>query len=69
MTGGSSMLAMIWTVPPHFGQVSTSIRNTRLRRFAQRIAYRCSAGVRSSNGCGRLGLPPRPRRAGVIRAL
>ena len=31
MTGGSSMLAMIWTVPPHFGQVSTSIRNTRLR--------------------------------------
>jgi len=38
-------------------------------RVAQRIADRCSAGVRSSNGCGRLGLPPRPRRAGVIRAL
>ena len=29
MTVGSSMQAMILTEPPHFGQVSTSIWNTR----------------------------------------
>lgn len=51
-----------------FGQISTSIWKTRLSRLAQRIAGLCSAGVRSSAGIGFVRAPPRPRRAGMIRA-
>jgi len=37
ITSSSSMLAMILTELPHFGQVSTSIRKTRRSRCAQVI--------------------------------
>ena len=70
MTGGSSMLAMTLTVPLQLGQVSTSIRKTRLSLCAQRIAACCAAGVRFSSRAilTDRALAPRPRRAGVIRA-
>lgn len=58
------MLAMTLTEPPQFGQVSTSTLKTRLNRCAQRIAARCSTGVRSFSRAGLAGLTPRPRRAG-----
>jgi len=44
MTSGSSMQAMIRTAPPQAAQVSMSMPNTRLRRCAQVIAARRSAG-------------------------
>ena len=47
ITTGSSMQAMILTAPPHSRQVSISILNTRLRRCAQLIDARRSAGVSS----------------------
>jgi hypothetical protein len=52
------MEAMIWIVPPQFGQVSTSIWKTRLRRVAHCVAERCSAGVRASVWVGFVGLAP-----------
>ena len=61
---GSSILAMILTSPPHSLQVSTSILNTRFKRWAHVMAALCSAGVRSSSGVP--GLLTLPRFAGVI---
>ena len=61
------MQAMMRIAPPHTEQVSMSMPNTRLRRCAQVIAARRSAGVLSS---GRLA--PRPalrhlRPVGAVR--
>ena len=53
---------------PTFGTGLHIYLKTRLRRFAHRIAERCSAGVRSSVWVDFMGIAPRPRRAGVIRA-
>ncbi len=61
MTAGSSMLAMIRTVPPQYSQISMSIRNTRLRRCAQVMAWRGSG-----SGCFESALRRRPRPAGVM---
>jgi len=68
MTSGSSMHAMIRIAPPQAGQVSMSIPKTRLRRCAQVIAARRSAGVRSSGSAVVACRPPLPRLAGVTRA-
>ncbi len=53
------------TAPPQARHVSTSILDTRLRRWAQVMAARRSAGVRSCACSGALGLLPLPRFAGV----
>lgn len=45
---GSSTLATIFTLPPQWTQVFTSMPNTRLRRCAQVIDRRLSSGVRWS---------------------
>lgn len=68
MTSGSSLQAMIRTVPPQAGQVSMSIPNTRFRRCAQVIAARRSAGVGSSKSAVVACWPPLPRLAGVTCA-
>jgi len=62
------MRAMILTWPPQVLQVSMSILNTRLRRCAQVMAARRSAGLVSSGACEALALLPLPRLAGVTRA-
>ena len=68
ITGGSSILAIIRTSPPHSLQVSTSILNTRFNRLAQVIDARCSAGVWSCVSSGVGVFLPFPRLAGVTRA-
>ena len=64
ITTGSSMQARIRTAPPQAGQIAMSMPKTRLRRCAQVMATRRSAGVGSSGsrfvGCR----PPLPRLAG-----
>ena len=62
------MQAMMRIAPPHTEQVSMSMPNTRLRRCAQVIAARRSAGVRSSVSAAAWALPPLPRRAFVTCA-
>ncbi len=46
MTGGCSMAAMIFKVPPYRGDCSMSISNTRLRKPS--LAYALRAGIRRS---------------------
>ena len=48
--------------PPHFGQIDTSILNTRFRRCAQVMALCCCSGVLSSFPCR---VRPLPRLTGV----
>jgi hypothetical protein len=64
------MQAMIRIAPPQAAQISMSmsIPNTRLRRCAQVIAARLSAGVRSSGSAVVVCGPPFPRLPGVTRA-
>jgi hypothetical protein len=52
--------------PPHTAQVSMSMPNTRLRRCAQVIAARRSAGVLSS---ARLAPQPRPALVACARRV
>ena len=44
MTGGSSMAAMIFKVPPHLGQCSMLISNTRLSSRAQLMGTGAAGG-------------------------
>ena len=68
ITWGSSMQAMILTVPPQAGQVWMSMLNTRFRRCAQVMAaWRC-AGASSTPSSVDSGLLPLPRFAGVTTA-
>ena len=62
------MHAMIRTVPPQAGQVSTSMPKTRFRRCAQVMAARRSAGVGSSGSSIVQCRPPLPRLARLTRA-
>ena len=66
MTAGSSMLAMILSVPPQRAQLSISMPNTRFRRRAQLIATGRGGGglAGSQDGACRFGAPI-PLRAGV----
>ena len=66
ITAGSSMQAITFTAPPHSLQVSMSMLNTRLRRCAQVIDARRSAGDGRSTTT--LALLPLPRFAGVTNA-
>jgi hypothetical protein len=59
---------MIRTAPPQAGQVSMSMPKTCLRRCAQVIEARRSAGVASSPSPVAARWPPLPRLAGVTRA-
>ena len=68
MTSGSSMQAMILRWPLQVLHVSMSILNTRLRRCAQVIAARRSAGVGPCAASEGLVWLPLPRLAGVTRA-
>ena len=68
MMAGSSMHAMIRTVPPQGEPVSMSIPKTRLSRCAQVIAARHLTAVGSSRSAVVAGWPPLPRWAGVTRA-
>jgi hypothetical protein len=62
------MQAMMRIAPPRTEQASMSMPNTRLRRYAQVIAARRSAGVRSSVWAAACSLAPLPRPALVTRA-
>ena len=68
ITSGSWIQAMIRSAPPQAAQVSISMPKTRLRRCAQLIAARRSAGVGSSGSALVACRPPLPRLAGVTRA-
>lgn len=57
MITGPSMQAMTLTAPPHLQQVSMSMLNTRLRRCAQIMDARCSAGVGGSSNSQAFLLP------------
>ena len=62
MTSGSSIHAMMRTAPPHAGQISISIPNTRFSRCAHVIEACPSAGVGASAGdSSSLPLPCPPR--------
>ena len=65
MTAGSSMLAMILSVPPQRAQVSISTPNTRFSRRAQLSATCRGSGLAGSqDGACSFGAPI-PLRAGV----
>ena len=68
ITRGSSMQAITLTLPPHSVQVSISMLKTRLRRCAQVMAVRLSAGVRSCGLPNVFDWSPLPRFAGVTNA-
>jgi len=68
ITTGSSMQAIILTGPPHSRQISTSMLNTRFKRWAQVIEARRSVGVCSSAPKSEGGLFLFPRLPGVTCA-
>ena len=68
ITTGSSMHAMILSAPPQARQVAMSMPKTRIRRCAQVIAARRSAGVGSCPSSVAWRLLPLPRFAGVTKA-